>query len=70
MSSQDSSEPLDLDRDLPVTPQDVAALRRAREMTYPMTLDEYFAFLSALPPASYETLRARRGPCGEPFVLE
>lgn len=56
---------LDLERDLPVTPEDVAALRRLR---YPR-VDDYLAALSRLPAPSPEELAARRGPRGEPFEL-
>jgi len=51
-------EPLDLERGLPVTPEDVAALRRARELTA-LTWDECAAFLAALPTPSIGELRAR-----------
>jgi hypothetical protein len=63
-----SSEPLDLDRGLPVTAEDVAAQRRLRAPAF-ASVAEYLAFLAALPAPSYEELRARRGPRGAPFVL-
>jgi hypothetical protein len=56
---------LDLERDLPVTPEDVAAQRRLRHPK----VDDYLAALSRLPAPSPEELAARRGPRGEPFEL-
>lgn len=66
MSSGDSAETLDLDRDLPTTPAEVAALRRVRRS--PVTLEDYLRFLAALEPPP-DALRRRPGPCGEPFSL-
>ena len=68
MSSSGRSELLDLERDLPTTPEDVAALRRARQ---PVRLDTaaYLRFLASLPAPPGLDLRARRGPGGEPFDL-
>ena len=68
MSSSDSSDHLDLARGLPVSAEDVAALRRLRVTS--MNVEEYFEFLASLPEASYEELKARRGPSGAPFVLK
>jgi hypothetical protein len=57
---------LDLDRDLPTTADDVVALRRFR--TGPrLSFDQYLEALAVLEPSA--ALRARRGPCGEPFDL-
>jgi hypothetical protein len=69
MSSSDFADRLDLDRGLPVTPEDVAAQRRRRELPRP-GFSAYPAALAALPPASPAELRARRGPHGEPFTLD
>jgi hypothetical protein len=69
MISNDSDDFLDLDRSLKVTPQDVAALRRVREMR-PLSIEEYAAFLASLPQPTCEQLRSRKGPCGEPFHLD
>ena len=69
MSSSDSSDDLDLERGLPVTPADVAAQRRAHEASRTMTFTEYLAFLASFPPASYEELKQRPHPRGEPFTL-
>lgn len=69
MSSSERSEPLDLDNGLPVTAEDVLAQRRRREAPSTMSVTEYFRFLAAFPPASYEQLKGRRGPQGEPFTL-
>jgi hypothetical protein len=60
---------LDLDRDLPTSPEDIAALRRLRSLPG-LDFDQYLHFLSSFPPPSNEELRSRRGPHGdEPFVL-
>ncbi len=60
---------MDLERDLPTTPADVAALRRAAAQARGEPLD-YLAFLRAFGEASPEALRARPGPGGgEPFEL-
>jgi hypothetical protein len=64
-----SFEPLDLDRGLPVTPEDVVVLRERRERLPPMTFREYLVFLQSVPSASPEQLRQRGGPRGEPFRL-
>jgi hypothetical protein len=66
---EDDREPLDLDRGLPTTPEDVEVLRRLREGG-PMPFEEYLRALSLLKPPSWEELRARRGPRGEPFRLD
>ncbi|MEM6456706.1 MAG: hypothetical protein AAF772_16565 [Acidobacteriota bacterium] len=58
-----------LERDLPTTPEDVAALRRAREASLTMTPAAYGAFLKMLGPADIETLRARPVFSGPPFEL-
>lgn len=58
---------LDLERDLPTTPEDVAVLRRLRDR--PVTAEEYAALLRAMGHASREELARRRGPRGEPFEL-
>jgi len=69
MSSSDSADVLDLERDLPTTVEDVVALSRLRHHPR-MELDAYFRFLSSFPPATVEALTARRGPRGpEPFTL-
>jgi hypothetical protein len=68
MPSDERSELLDLDRGLPTTPEDVAALRRLRFHS-PVTTREFFRFMAALEPPTYLALRARPGPRGEPFRL-
>lgn len=65
MSSSGRSDPLDLDRDLKTTAEDVTALDRMRRR--PLSTPEYLAFLRALPPLSTEQLRRRPGPSGAPF---
>ena len=69
MSSFEIPDWLDLERDLPTTAEDVAALRRLRRHAA-MDLDAYFRFLACFPPASADELAARKGPRGaEPFTL-
>jgi hypothetical protein len=58
---------LDLERDLPTTPEDVAVLRRLRNQ--PVTPAQYAELLRAMGDASYEELARRPGPRGEPFEL-
>jgi len=71
MSSLGSSEPLDLERGLPVTPRDVAVQRELRRRAVRMSFAEYLGFLAAaaVSPSSPSAMRDRRGPRGEPFVL-
>jgi hypothetical protein len=67
MKSGAGSEPLDLSR-IETAPQDVLALRRAREQPR-MRTDVLLQRLSALEPPR-EALRRRRGPGGpDPFRL-
>ncbi len=68
MSSREHSRLLDLDRGLPTTPEDVAALRRARERSA-LDMVAFLRALASLPQPRWETLRARPGPHGEPFEL-
>ena len=69
MKSAERSDWLDLERDLPTTAGDIAALRRLARHA-PMDLDSYFEFLAGFPPPSPEALAARKGPRGDaPFVL-
>jgi hypothetical protein len=67
MSSKPASEPLDLERGLPTTPEDVAALRRASHNAVPDA--ELVRFLANFPPPTREELRRKPGPHGEPFRL-
>jgi hypothetical protein len=67
MRSPASSEPLDLERGLRVTPEDVAALRRMPRPT--PEFGEFLAWLSSLPSPTHATLKSRGGPKGKPFVL-
>jgi hypothetical protein len=67
MSSNDPSEPLDLDRGLPTTERDVEALRALRSSR--MTDAQYVRFLATLTPPDRASLAAKRGPRGEPFSL-
>ena len=63
MNSNDSSEPLDLERGLPNTERDVEALQALR---YPkMTDAQYLRFLASLRPPDRALLAARRGSQGE-----
>ncbi len=69
MRSSNHADFLDLQRDLPTTREDVAALARLRRHP-PLGFDDYFRFLATFPAATLEELAARRGPHGpEPFVL-
>ena len=69
MSSSETSERLNLERDLPTTEEDVAAQRRLR-FGRPLSLEDYFCFLASFDPPSYAQLRAKRGPRGDtPFEL-
>ncbi len=64
-----SYEYLDLEHDLPTTPEDILALRRARE-SRPLDLAAYIEFLAGFPPPPPMVLRARKGPSGaKPFRL-
>jgi hypothetical protein len=60
-------KPLDLDRDIPTTAEDIAALRRLRERT--MSLDQLMAAVQAAGPRSADELRARGVTRGRPFEL-
>ncbi len=66
-TSAGRSEPLDLERDLPTSPEDVAALAAARRI--PVSPAAYEQFLRSLGDLPYEELLHRRGPRGEPFEL-
>jgi hypothetical protein len=69
MKSANSCRLLDLERDLPTTPEDILAMRRARE-SQPLNLAAYLEFLASFPPPSIAALRARKGPAGvKPFEL-
>jgi hypothetical protein len=69
MRSGERAERLDLERDLPTTAEDVAALRRLHRQPA-MDLDSYFRFLANFPAATLEELAARKGPRGpEHFTL-
>lgn len=60
---------MDLERDLPTTAEDVAALRRARAAARGEPID-YLEFLRTFGDASPEELRARPGPrANRPFEL-
>jgi hypothetical protein len=66
MTSSDPSRVLDLEHDLPTSPEDVAALRRAKGSSRP-TLAEYLRFLAHLPAGP--SAPVARKPGGPPFVL-
>ena len=68
MSSSDSGDALDLDRDLPTTPEDIAVLDRLRYGRR-LTFDQYLECLAALDAPSAARLRSRRVPGGAPFDL-
>jgi len=60
-------EPLDLEKDLPTTAEDVAALRRARERR-PLGFVDYLEFLSRLPFPDHR-VRRKTHEGHEPFEL-
>jgi hypothetical protein len=68
MTSSGSAEALRLDRDLPTTAEDVAALRRLR-YGRSLSLEQYLECLAALDPPPTDVLAGRRGPGGPPFDL-
>jgi hypothetical protein len=68
MRSSGWADRLVLERAVPTTVADVAALRASRHRE-PLTLDDYLRFLGRLEPASPAALRHRRGPMGPPFRL-
>jgi hypothetical protein len=57
--------PLDLERGLKVTADDVRALRAAQPG--PMTVEEYLRWVAQFPAPSYEELRRRPGPARGPM---
>lgn len=69
MNSARSSTPIDLEAGLPIRPEDVLALRRAKRAPA-MTLQDYLNFLAQLEDPPVGVLKARRGPRGDiPFEL-
>ncbi len=64
MSSGKPSDSFDLERDVPTTPEDVEALRLLAVRGG--STEDYLRFLRALGDASYETLKKRRLPIGDP----
>jgi hypothetical protein len=67
MKSSDDPDLLDLERDVPTTPEDLAALKRARELASRVNFDACLRFLAALGPAPPAALRSRKGPRGNEF---
>lgn len=57
-----------LETDLPTTPADIEALRRARDASR-MSPEDIVAVLEQLGTLSPERLRSRPGPRGKPFTL-
>jgi hypothetical protein len=68
VKSSGSADLLALDRGLPTTAADVAALRRLSGPRR-IDLDDYLRFLRSLEPPPPAALRARRGSTGLPFSL-
>ncbi len=67
--SESEPELLDLERNLPTTPEDNLAQRLYRDFP-PMDLVSYLRFLASFDPPTLEQLRSRKGPRGDaPFVL-
>ena len=70
MRSDDRSDEIDLETDLPTTKEDVEALRRARTDSRQESLAAYLHFLAQFPAPSTEELRAKGGPRADrPFDL-
>ena len=68
-TSNDSRDAFDLERDLPTTAEDVAALQRLRGVPV-LDGEGYLRFLASFEPLSPAQLRSRKGPGGEePFSL-
>lgn len=68
MSSSDSGDVLDLDRDLPTTAEDIAVLNRLRYGRR-LTFDQYLECLAALDAPSPARWRSRAVVGGAPFDL-
>ncbi len=69
MRSNDRCEFLDLERDLPTTAEDIAALRRAR-LHSTLDLDGYLRFLAQIPlPTLAKEWRGRRSGADLAFEL-
>ena len=68
MSSSDSGDVLDFDRDLPTTAEDVAVLNRLRYGRR-LTFDQYLECLAALDAPSAARSRSRPAAGGAPFDL-
>ncbi|HCF60688.1 MAG TPA: hypothetical protein DFS52_22145 [Myxococcales bacterium] len=66
MKSSERSTDLDLETGIPTTSEDVQALRRLGRPT--LSPEAYLRLLESFH-VSYESLRNRRGPRGEPFTL-
>src|SRR5688572_7156911 len=68
-TSKKRSDRLNLERDLPTTPKDVAAQRRLKAKQR-LSSDQYLRFLAGFDPASSDELRRKPGPRGDsPFEL-
>ena len=68
-SSSGRFDPLNLERDLPTTLEDVAAQKRHKADQRPDT-EDYLRFLARFDPISPDELRRKRGPRGDsPFEL-
>ena len=68
MSSSDSGDVLDLDRDLPTTAEDIVLLNRLRYGRR-LTFDQYLECLAALDAPSVARWRSRPAVGGAPFDL-
>ena len=71
MSSSESSDLPDLERDIPTTPEDIRALRKNRPVTGPNWLEQLQTLIDQVPPeVARENLRRRKTFEGcEPFEL-
>ena len=71
MSTRESSDLPNLERDLPTTPEDIEALRKNRPVADPNWVDQLQAMIDQMPPEVVrEALRRRKTFEGcEPFEL-
>jgi hypothetical protein len=69
MKSSEDSEPLDLERDLPTSPEDIEALRRARQLSGAADALEFFEWIRSLPHQPDLRLRRIHSASDEPFEL-
>jgi len=69
MSSAESSAPLNLEANLPTRPEDVLALRQAKQ-GHALTLPEYLEFLTQLESQPRPIRRSNPGPRADALPFE